>query len=325
MQQIFSLSLFFLIVLGLSSCGALYELSMTPPVGEEYKQNITTRAHTFRYRRDVPGKPTVVYIHGKLGNLNDLVKSPVFEELKDDFSLFAYDRPGSGYSLGRKGWWSWSPEDFAKHLHELLEMEGIENPILVAHSWGGAIALRYALDYPGEIRGMVLLAPAAQVWPGYFPTSVYEWFVSSYLFSDIFLQTVFVPLGKIFGPSGAKAVFSPREVPEGFVEDILPLALQPTAYQRAARDTVELRDELAKQAPRYGEIEAPIIVLSNDNDTVVPAKIHGVPLVQQVQNGKIRYIENVGHNFLYHAPFEIGKAVRDIASEESSEISVQLP
>ncbi|MCB0329112.1 MAG: alpha/beta hydrolase, partial [Bdellovibrionales bacterium] len=273
----------------LSGCGFVYEASLKAPEEPEYQQIITTRAHTFRYRRDEPGKPHLVYIHGKLGSTNDIVKSPLLDALKEDFSLFTYDRPGSGHSLTRKGWWSWSPEDFANHLHELLEREGITNPVFLAHSWGGAIALNYALQYPGEVRGMVLLAPAAYPWPGYFSTSVYEWFVSSYLLSDLFLQTVFVPLGKLFGPIAARAVFNPTEVPKDFLENVFPLALQPTAYQKAARDTVELRDELKKQAPRYHEIQTPTIVLSNDDDKVVPARIHGGPLVEALPHGEIRY------------------------------------
>jgi pimeloyl-ACP methyl ester carboxylesterase len=41
---------------------------------------------------------------------------------------------------------------------ERLKLLGIEQPILVGPSSGGSIALRYALDYPVAVAGLVLLA-----------------------------------------------------------------------------------------------------------------------------------------------------------------------
>jgi len=36
----------------------------------------------------------------------------------------------------------------------------VERPIVVGHSWGGALALVYAINYPKEVAGVVLVAPA---------------------------------------------------------------------------------------------------------------------------------------------------------------------
>ena len=58
--------------------------------------------------------------------------------------------PGEGHHPGASG-------DSASSLTAL----GIEDPILVGHSWGGAIALAYALLYPDDVSALVLLAPAA--------------------------------------------------------------------------------------------------------------------------------------------------------------------
>src|SRR6202035_5410720 len=49
----------------------------------------------------------------------------------------------------------------AQLLHKTLSTLGITKPILVGHSWGAALALAYALNYPDDVSGMVLLAPAA--------------------------------------------------------------------------------------------------------------------------------------------------------------------
>lgn len=292
----------------------LYQLSLSPPPGEQFTKVQTERAVTFRYRSQGEDSPTVVYIHGKLGSGSDVVYSPLREELEQDFSLIAYDRPGSGHSLERDGGWSWSPQDFADHLHELLTKEGVERPtLLLAHSWGGAIALNYALRYPERVHGMVLLAPAAYPWPGRFATSPNDWFVSSYLLSELYLRTVFVPLGKVFGPSVASGVFAPSPVPDQFLQHVFPLALQPAAFQMAARDTMELRDALKLQSALYPSIDTPTVILSSPNDLIVPPQIHGGPLAEALPRGEIRYVDNVGHNFLYAASEPIIKAVRDLS------------
>lgn len=294
----------------------MYQLSLSPPQGEQFSQVQTERAVTFRYRTQSEDSLTVVYIHGKLGSGSDVVFSPLRDPLEQDFSLIAYDRPGSGHSLGREGGWSWSPHDFADHLQDLLVRDGVQHPvILLAHSWGGAIALNYALRYPEKVHGMVLLAPAAYPWPGRFSTSPSDWFVSSYLLSELYLRTVFVPLGKVFGPSVASAVFAPSPVPDQFLQHVFPLALQPAAFQMAARDTMDLRDALKVQSVMYPSIGAPTIILSSPNDLIVPPQIHGGPLAEALPRGEIRYVDNVGHNFLYAASEPILKAIRDLSTK----------
>jgi pimeloyl-ACP methyl ester carboxylesterase len=38
-----------------------------------------------------------------------------------------------------------------------LQELGVEHPILVGHSWSGGLALTYALAYPGDLAGLVVL------------------------------------------------------------------------------------------------------------------------------------------------------------------------
>ena len=43
---------------------------------------------------------------------------------------------------------------------------GIERPLLVGHSYGGSVALAWAVDAPETVSGLVLLATPSQVWDG---------------------------------------------------------------------------------------------------------------------------------------------------------------
>lgn len=83
----------------------------------------------------------------------------IAEELSGDMKVVTYDRAGYGGSpyqaLPR------TPANIAHELHEFLGMQGISsNIILLGHSQGGLYAVQYALMYPGQVKGLVLLDPA---------------------------------------------------------------------------------------------------------------------------------------------------------------------
>ena len=48
-------------------------------------------------------------------------------------------------------------------LHEYVQRERLTDVVLAGHSLGGAIALQYALDHPGNLRGIVLIGSGARL------------------------------------------------------------------------------------------------------------------------------------------------------------------
>ena len=95
------------------------------------------------------GQP-IVLLHGLASpcHIWDLV-API---LARDFAVVALDQRGHGES-------DKPPDayDFAAvsaDLHGFIEATGVERPILVGHSWGGDVALEYAVAYPGSPTGL---------------------------------------------------------------------------------------------------------------------------------------------------------------------------
>jgi len=70
--------------------------------------------------------------------------------------IVAFDRPGHGQSQ-RPRHGDATVEVQASLLHDALKQLHIVRPIMVGHSWGGALALVYAITYPKEVAGLVLL------------------------------------------------------------------------------------------------------------------------------------------------------------------------
>jgi len=104
------------------------------------------------------GVQTIVWIHGIGGSLNywteDLSKFSNFQHL-------AYDVRGMGETEGTSD--AVSLEIWAKDLSELLIALDIKNAIIAGSSMGGAIAQRFAIDYPDQTTALLLLSTSSRV------------------------------------------------------------------------------------------------------------------------------------------------------------------
>lgn len=96
----------------------------------------------------------VVLLHGWGQNVEML--RPIYDHLSKYFRVLMLDLPGFGMSEEPRE--AWSILDYADFLALILEKYEIENPIVVAHSFGARIALRYALCNP--VHKMILTGAA---------------------------------------------------------------------------------------------------------------------------------------------------------------------
>jgi pimeloyl-ACP methyl ester carboxylesterase len=99
----------------------------------------------------------VVMIHGLFSNLAFWYFG-IMANLAGRHRVTAYDLRGHGYSdVPASGYTS---ADMAADLGALLDQLGIERAHLVAHSFGGSVALQYSLQHPERILSLTL----ADVW-----------------------------------------------------------------------------------------------------------------------------------------------------------------
>jgi pimeloyl-ACP methyl ester carboxylesterase len=109
------------------------------------------------------GEPTVLFEAGIAAtNLN---WRHIQEEVAQFTGTVSYDRGGLGWSSPCRT--ARTPANIARELHQMLHSAGIKPPyVLVGHSFGGLVMRRYALLYPGDVAGMVLVDPMrCEEWP----------------------------------------------------------------------------------------------------------------------------------------------------------------
>ena len=186
-------------------------------------------------------------------------------------------------------------------IDQALEKLGVGPVILVVHSWSGALGARMALDYPHRVAGLVMLAPVLYPWPG--GVGWYNRLVTTAMIGPVLAHTITLPLGYFLTESGCRRVFSPQIMPENFVGNTAtPLLLRPREFLANARDLVTLKVAVAEQAPRYGEIRAPVVVMTGEVDKTVSTNRHSRPFAAAVAHSKLIVLPGVGHMVQSAAP-----------------------
>ena len=241
--------------------------------------------------RDAAGPP-IVMLHGASSNL-EVMRQPVGRTLAGKHRVILIDRPGHGWSTRARPEDS-TPEIQARMIEEALEKLGVSRAIFVVHSLAGALGPRIALDYPDVVAGLVMLAPVAYPWPG--GVGRYNRLIATPVVGPLFAHTITLPIGLFLAEPGARGVFLPQTMPDGFVKNTATvLLLRPREFIANAHDLVTLKAAVAEQAPRYGEIEAPVTIISGEADKTVSTDIHSRPFAATVPNAKLIVLPGVGH------------------------------
>ncbi|HPE47300.1 MAG TPA: alpha/beta hydrolase [Hyphomonas sp.] len=256
------------------------------------------------------GPEAVLMIHGASANAREFSWT-LAPRLADQFRVLMADRPGHGYSARPPGSDTLAVQA-AQMAGVLDEAAGGEPSVVVGHSFGGAVALRLALDRPDLVKALVLLAPVTHDWGGG-GHAWYNRFAASGLFGPLFSQVV--PLvGPAQVAAGIDNVFDPAPAPEGYYDKSgIGLLFRPPAFRANARDVRRLELELAAQSERYGELAMPITVFSGSKDTVITPKKHTARLKKQVALDLV-ILPDEGHMPHHRHGADVADAIRRLAS-----------
>jgi pimeloyl-ACP methyl ester carboxylesterase len=236
------------------------------------------------------GRP-VVLIHGNPGSCHDWTR--LYKPLAARFCAFAFDRPGHGQSDRPRHNGNVTAEIQAQLLNSGLGQLGVQRPILVGHSWGGALALIYALCYPNDVAGLVLLAPA--VYESNDGVSFLSKIPAWPVIGDI-VNTLFTPLLSAWlVRTDLTKAFAPHKVPGRYLRHTLAEWTRPSKVKWYSVDDALLDASLAKFSPRYEDLDLPIAIVTGDSDLIVPARENALRLAEVLPRARLRILEKTGH------------------------------
>ena len=264
-----------------------------PPTG----QFVTVDGKRLHYEIAGTG-PDLVMIHGASGSLRDLTFA-LRDQLTDRFRVIVVDRPGLGHSDALD---ETSLLAQARFIKAGVAQLGVTDPVVLGQSYGGSVALAWALD--GGPRALVLVGSPSMPWPG----KLDPWYRVN---SNPVGRAIAIPLASAFVPdsyvrSAIDAVFAPDPVPPGY-DDFLgtPLTLRRETLTANVTQVNALRAELVTMVPRYPSLTLPVELVHGTEDTVVPLDIHSQPLSQLLPNVTLSVIPGAGHMPHHAHPDEV--------------------
>ena len=213
-------------------------------------------------------RPAIVLVHGLGGQLQNLTHS-LAPLLEDEFRVLAIDRPGSGHSKRARGTGG-SVNDYADAVRGFIEALGLERPVVVGHSLGGATAIAVAMRHPQAIRGIVLVAPVTDL-PDETPGVFAPLLIHQNWRRHMIAWTLATPLGLRNGKRTAEIVFAPEPVPDDFgTRGGALLGLRPSNFHSATLDLTSLGETLPLLKERYEEITVPVAIIHGTRDVITP-------------------------------------------------------
>jgi pimeloyl-ACP methyl ester carboxylesterase len=254
--------------------------------------------------------PAIVMVHGLGGQLRNFTYA-LTGRLADEFRVIAIDRPGSGYSSAAPG----ERPDIraqARLVIRFIEKMGLERPLLVGHSLGGALALAAALAAPSRLGGLALIAPLTQPLDRA-PEALRVLQKKSRVTRTLLSRVYGIPFGRLFGSVALKPVFAPDPVPDDFQERGGGyLALRPGNMEANMFEIAASKDDLTAMVPRYGEIDMPVSILFGRGDDLLDPDHHGRLTARQLPNARFELTDG-GHMLPVSHPDVTARFVRDAA------------
>ena len=279
-----------------------------PPLGQFVTLDDGRRVHAY-----VTGEgPDLVLIHGASGNVRDFTFNFV-DAVKDRYRVVVFDRPGLGYTDRASADVAEiftnnaeTPYEQAAMLQAAAEKLGVTRPVVLGHSYGGAVALAWALEH--DPAALVVVSGATIPWSGGLGLQ-YE------LLGSSVGGAIIPPVAAAFATRSrietvVEAIFSPQPIPEGYIDYVgTGLTLQRGAIRANARQVNTLHAAVTEMAPRYPSVDVPVEIVHGAADTVVPPQVHAEPLHELLPNSNLTLIDDLGHMPHHWAPQSLSAAI----------------
>lgn len=275
-----------------------------PPAGNFQRTSNGLNLHYVEAGRGHP----VVLLHGATSQLQDMTAS-LMPRLSLDYHVIAFDRPGHGYS-DRLPYRAWA-EAQAHAIHDAVRRMGLERPVIVGHSMGGAVAMAYGMLYPDELSGIVFLSGLA-----YAEVPSGSWLFGPAalpLVGNALVHTLYQPVQPVIVRSMLRKFFAPQQIPDRLLEELpIDMLCRPQAMKANSEDQMMTVPSLIDLQMHYENYPLPVQVIAGSQDRTTDPNAHAWPLSQQLPRAKLRLLPGIGHMVHHFAQDEIAEAVHEL-------------
>ena len=257
------------------------------------------------------GEPLVI-IHGGPG-LDHSYFLPQMEILAKKYKLIFYDQRACGKSSVKVDTESVNMNQFVEDLEALRKYFKLEKMNLMGHSFGGLIAMRYAIKYPEKLKSLLLINSSASTsaWrDSSFNMMVKRNDAETSAKSEALMKTEAFKkrdpdtMAYFFRLLFKKSFYFPERVDE------LTLKFQPSypetnlmmnqLYNDSSMISYDLNADLKK-------LKMPVLILSTEADIISPEAVS--QLHENIKTSQYVFIEECGHFPFIEQPEQFMKAI----------------
>ena len=221
---------------------------------------------------------TMLFVHGAGGN------HEIWENQTKYFrNAIAIDLPGHDAGEGRR-----TIEEYVEDVRRFCDQESLKNFVMVGHSMGGAITLKFALTYPEYLKAIVLVSTGAKLR------------VASIVFEEIKRDyNNFLELMKEYAFSNK----TPSWVKDKAVKLMRSVKPQVVYGDFEACDKFDVMGSLDR-------INLPTLIICGRDDLLTPVK-YSEYLRAHIRNSELRVIDDAGHMVMLEKPEEFNKILEN--------------
>jgi len=236
-------------------------------------------------------RQSLVFVHGSGGEHTSWVYQ--YSRLHQQFNMAALDLPGHGLSTGDG---ESAVDCYCLWIKKLLDVLHLNKPVLVGHSLGAAIVMRFAVLYQLDIKGIVPVGGGLRL-----PVNP-DWLAG--------LHTDPAQIVELACKYSLAEEHRPRFL-EALKKSMAKGRMDVFSGDLAACDNFDLTADV-------GKINVPTLVVCGTEDKMTPASFSR-RIAAGIRGAKLCLIEGAGHMVMIEKPVEFNVVLSEFASKLMSE------
>jgi len=247
------------------------------------------------YEVEEGAEPPLVFVHGWTANMN------WWKEQRDYFSgkykMVFVDNRGHGNSEKPLEYEHYRFENFVSDLDLIVKDAGLEKFILVGHSFGTMISMKYCVEHPEKVLALVLIGGG---------TKIKAFHKLGYPFAKLFVSISY----KMSAEYVTRLAVGKRaaEVREWILDQVMKYTPPYSAMNTyKTLTTVDLRDAAKR-------IDKPTLIIVGEEDALLPVS-KSEELSKLIKNSKLVVVENAGHCVILEKPEDVNKSIEEFVSK----------
>jgi len=234
---------------------------------------------------------SIIILHGWQSKLSRW--EPLTQILKKDFTIFLPEIPGFGQIKTDK---PWNLKDYADWLKQYLRQNKITNPIIIGHSFGGRVALKY-LSAGGQAKKLILIASAGINQKNNFKKTIF-WYLAKT--GKFFFK---IPWLSAFKKQATWFIYTVASEKDYYLADSI---LKETMKKVISEN---LESEL-------GKIKTPTLILWGQDDKITPPSDAHI-FNRKIPKSYLKIYKRAGHNLPFILAGQVAREIINFVKNDS--------